>query len=145
MILRHDKPLRNFDEMISTAVLEELEASGVHVLKNNLVTSLASSNVIDGSTCYQTLTGATTLNRFDIEVGLRQPDNLLGATSLFVNSVIFAIGRVPNSSTLGLDQAGVKVDADGFILTDKFQNTSQPGIYSVGDVCGPLFLTPGKS
>jgi glutathione reductase (NADPH) len=56
--------------------------------------------------------------------------------------VIWAIGRVPAVEDLGLDRAGVALDAYGFIVTDKYQATSAEGIYAVGDVTGRAQLTP---
>jgi glutathione reductase (NADPH) len=58
------------------------------------------------------------------------------------DTVVCAIGRVPAVEGLGLEHAGVKLDAYNFIETDKFQNTSAPGIYAVGDVTGREQLTP---
>lgn len=37
----------------------------------------------------------------------------------------------------------VDTDEKGHIVVDEFQNTSQAGIYAVGDVCGRALLTPG--
>jgi glutathione reductase (NADPH) len=37
---------------------------------------------------------------------------------------------------------GVKTDEKGYIVVDKFQNTSVPGIYAVGDNTGAVELTP---
>jgi glutathione reductase (NADPH) len=37
----------------------------------------------------------------------------------------------------------VKLTPKGYIEVDRDQNTSQPGIYAVGDVCGRVELTPG--
>lgn len=39
---------------------------------------------------------------------------------------------------------GVKLDERGHIVVDEFQNTTRPGIYAVGDVCGRALLTPGN-
>ena len=47
-----------------------------------------------------------------------------------------ALGRVPNSSGLGLDLAGVEVDEGGNIPVDEFMRTSQAHIYAAGDVVG---------
>ena len=41
-----------------------------------------------------------------------------------------------------MNTAGVQLNDRGFIATDKFQNTSAPGIYAVGDVTGQVALTP---
>jgi len=56
--------------------------------------------------------------------------------------VIWAIGRVPSSSTLNLEVAGVKVDNSGNIIVDEWQNTSKENVYALGDVCGKAQLTP---
>ena len=48
--------------------------------------------------------------------------------------VLMAVGRVPNTQELGLDEAGVKVDKSGFILVNEFLQTTNPNIYAVGDV-----------
>ncbi|MER1968778.1 glutathione-disulfide reductase [Castellaniella sp. GW247-6E4] len=56
--------------------------------------------------------------------------------------VIWAIGRDPDTSALGLDAAGVALDARGYIDVDDYQNTNVPGIYAVGDITGRLELTP---
>jgi dihydrolipoamide dehydrogenase len=54
--------------------------------------------------------------------------------------VLVSVGFRPNTEGLGLDRAGVKLDAKGFVaVNDRFQ-TSVPGIYAIGDLCGPPFL-----
>ena len=58
------------------------------------------------------------------------------------DSLIWAVGREPNSADLGLPAAGVALDAQGFIVTDEWQNTSAPNVYAVGDVTGRIALTP---
>lgn len=55
--------------------------------------------------------------------------------------LLVATGRTPNSDGLGLEQAGVKVDAQGFIAIDASLATAAPGIYAAGDVIGePMFV-----
>jgi glutathione reductase (NADPH) len=41
-----------------------------------------------------------------------------------------------------LELTGVRVDAQGFVVTDGFQNTNVEGIYAIGDVTGRAPLTP---
>ncbi|GAB5562299.1 MAG: dihydrolipoyl dehydrogenase [Synoicihabitans sp.] len=48
-----------------------------------------------------------------------------------------ALGREPNSSDLGLAQAGVEVNGQGRVVTNRWQQTSAKHIYAGGDVCGP--------
>jgi pyruvate/2-oxoglutarate dehydrogenase complex dihydrolipoamide dehydrogenase (E3) component len=50
--------------------------------------------------------------------------------------VLLAVGRVPNSDDLGLDQAGVKTDERGYITVDDQLRTNVPGIWALGDVNG---------
>ncbi|MEP6634374.1 MAG: glutathione-disulfide reductase [Luteimonas sp.] len=57
-------------------------------------------------------------------------------------TVIFATGRVPNSGDLGLEQAGVAIDAKDHILVDDQQRTNVEGIHAIGDVTDRIALTP---
>lgn len=59
-----------------------------------------------------------------------------------LDAVIWAIGRRPNSSELGLEQVRISVDTQGFIPVDAYQTTSAPGVYAVGDVTPGPALTP---
>jgi glutathione reductase (NADPH) len=59
-----------------------------------------------------------------------------------LDSVIWAVGRVPNVEELNLSRAGVHLSTDGFIATDDFQATNAAGIYAIGDVTGRIPLTP---
>ena len=53
--------------------------------------------------------------------------------------VLVAIGRRPRTEDLGLAEAGVELDADGFIRVSEYLETSVPGIYAAGDVKrGPM-------
>jgi dihydrolipoamide dehydrogenase len=53
--------------------------------------------------------------------------------------VLVAIGRRPRTEDLGLAEAGVELDADGFIRVSEYLETSMRGIYAAGDVKrGPM-------
>lgn len=53
--------------------------------------------------------------------------------------VLVAIGRVPYTEGLGLDELGVKRDERGRIVTDEYFATSVPGIWAIGDaIAGPM-------
>ncbi|MGB6346870.1 MAG: dihydrolipoyl dehydrogenase [Methyloceanibacter sp.] len=53
--------------------------------------------------------------------------------------VLLAVGRVPNTSGLGLAELGVKTDNRGRVPVDGRYATSVPGIYAIGDVIeGPM-------
>jgi dihydrolipoamide dehydrogenase len=53
---------------------------------------------------------------------------------------ILALGSVPNTADLGLEEAGVATDEGGFITVDRVSRTSARGIYSAGDCTGVLML-----
>ncbi|HVU17585.1 MAG TPA: dihydrolipoyl dehydrogenase [Candidatus Didemnitutus sp.] len=48
-----------------------------------------------------------------------------------------ALGRVPNTRGLGLENAGVKVTGEGRIRTNRWQQSTAPHIYAAGDCAGP--------
>jgi pyruvate/2-oxoglutarate dehydrogenase complex dihydrolipoamide dehydrogenase (E3) component len=50
--------------------------------------------------------------------------------------VLLAVGRKPNSDDLGLEAAGVEMDARGYIVVDDELRTNVPGIWAMGDVNG---------
>lgn len=51
------------------------------------------------------------------------------------DSVLVATGRIPNSDELDLAAAGFALHADGRVVVDRFQETSEHGVYALGDVC----------
>lgn len=53
---------------------------------------------------------------------------------------ILALGSVPNTADLGLEDAGVATDAAGFITVDRVSRTSARGVYAAGDCTGILML-----
>lgn len=59
-----------------------------------------------------------------------------------VDGVFTAIGRVPKSADLGLEQTKVKMAKNGAIEVDQNFQTSEPSIYAIGDVVGRMELTP---
>ncbi len=54
--------------------------------------------------------------------------------------ILVAVGRRPSSANLGLDKAGVEVDAKGFIKTDAQRRTAAGHIFAIGDVAGEPML-----
>jgi pyruvate/2-oxoglutarate dehydrogenase complex dihydrolipoamide dehydrogenase (E3) component len=59
-----------------------------------------------------------------------------GAPVVVGLSVLLAVGRRPNTDDLGLDKAGVAVDARGYIRVDESLATNVPGIWALGDCNG---------
>ncbi|MEW6349824.1 MAG: dihydrolipoyl dehydrogenase [Thermodesulfobacteriota bacterium] len=59
--------------------------------------------------------------------------------SISADKVLVAIGRRPNTSGIGLEEAGVKIDQRGFVEVDQRMMTSVQGIFAIGDlVQGPM-------
>jgi pyruvate/2-oxoglutarate dehydrogenase complex dihydrolipoamide dehydrogenase (E3) component len=56
--------------------------------------------------------------------------------SVAAEEIFYALGRVPNTASLGLDQAGVTTEW-GRIVANEFMQTSSPHIYTAGDCTGP--------
>ncbi|HXE51639.1 MAG TPA: dihydrolipoyl dehydrogenase [Tepidisphaeraceae bacterium] len=54
--------------------------------------------------------------------------------------VLVATGRRPVTDGLGLKEAGVSLDARGFVKVDSHFTTNVPGIWAIGDVIGGLML-----
>ncbi|MBK0391695.1 glutathione-disulfide reductase [Ramlibacter algicola] len=67
---------------------------------------------------------------------------LQDGTTLQADTVLFATGRVPNVSGLGLEDAGVEQGRNGAIVVDRHYRTSVPSIHAVGDVTARVQLTP---
>ncbi len=118
ILLRKEQLLRGFDSVLRETVMEELQAAGVNIL-----------------TCVH-LSG---IQRIEDGISVLKQDG--GHIDAF-DSLLWAIGRGPNSHGLSLENAGIGTDHQGFIQTDSFQNTNVEGIYAVGDVTGRAALTP---
>jgi len=102
------------DEDISDAVREILEAEGINIRLNAKCISLEKrdAGVAVGLTC---------------EEG---PPEVVGT------QVLMAVGRIPNTSDLGLDKAGVAIDTRGYITVDDQLQTNVSGIWALGDCNG---------
>ena len=63
-----------------------------------------------------------------------------GAEALKADRVLLAVGRVANTSDVGLDSVGIKPDKNGQIPVNNHFETSVPGIFAVGDAVGGPML-----
>jgi len=55
------------------------------------------------------------------------------------DKLIVAIGRVPNTASLGAETVGLKIDARGYVEVDERNRTSAPNVFAIGDVVrGPM-------
>lgn len=62
-----------------------------------------------------------------------------GAEPLRCDRVLLAVGRIPNTDGLGLENAGVATGKRGIVEVDDHFRTNVPGVYAIGDVIrGPM-------
>jgi len=118
LVVRKDGVLRSFDKMLSTELTEAMRSSGV---------------ALD--------TGVVPQSVREVDDGLI----LVAADGREfgpVDSILWAIGRAPNTESLDLKNAGVDTDDSGFVLTDELQQTNVGSIFALGDVTGRAALTP---
>ena len=66
-----------------------------------------------------------------------QDGSVLGA-----DSVLYATGRAPNTTGLGLAELGVKLALSGAVVVDDHYQSSVPGVHALGDVTARVQLTP---
>jgi glutathione reductase (NADPH) len=119
LAMRNERPLRGFDSMLGDALREAMENSGVHV---RLSSTVASVSMNPSGERVATLTDGHSLPPVD--------------------AIFWTIGRHANTAHLGLGSAEVRVDLEGHVVVDEWQNTSAPGVYAIGDVTGRATLTP---
>jgi len=119
MFLRREHLLRKFDAMLRETLMEEMLNDGI-----NIISSAQLERVVEGAD-----------GRIEIHCAS-------GQVHAGFDKLIWAIGREPSSAGLELEQAGVEIDSEGFILVDEYQNTNIPGIYALGDVTRAPQLTP---
>ncbi|MHB1174449.1 MAG: glutathione-disulfide reductase [Sulfuriferula sp.] len=118
LLLRRGHFLDQFDAMLREALMEEMLEDGIEILPRTQIIEVVRES------------GKLTLRCEDER-------NNPGFDTL-----IWAIGRAPNTENLNLEAAGIIPDKQGYVRTDEYQNTVISGIYAVGDVSGRVALTP---
>ncbi|MFL6760875.1 glutathione-disulfide reductase [Sphingomonas sp.] len=68
--------------------------------------------------------------------------SMTGCDDIEASALLFATGRKPNTSGLGLEAAGVEMGEKGQIKVDADNRSSVPSIFAVGDVTDRIQLTP---
>jgi dihydrolipoamide dehydrogenase len=68
-----------------------------------------------------------------------------GSQQLIVDKLIVAVGRKPNTESLGAAELGIQITDHGFIQVDDHCRTAVPSIYAIGDVIGgPMLAHKGS-
>jgi len=118
LLYRRDKILRGFDEDIREFASNEIQAKGVELCLNSNIERI--EKLDDGS--------------------LRA--TLIDGVTLEADAILYATGRVANTQGLGLENISVDTNSAGQIVVDNNFQTSEAGIYALGDVIGGMELTP---
>ncbi|MEK9670240.1 MAG: glutathione-disulfide reductase [Gammaproteobacteria bacterium] len=111
--------LKEFDREIVNQLIEEMKQKGVDVRLNHRLFGFE-----------------RTLDGIQVNHSGHEDDKLV------VDEVLMAIGRVPNTSGLGLENTKVTTRDDGSIEVSENFQTNDPSVYAVGDVTGRVALTP---
>jgi glutathione reductase (NADPH) len=117
LLHRGEKLLRGFDEDLRDALGEAYAKQGIRLALGR------------------------TVERLDRMAG-GIAATLSDGSIIEVDQVLVATGRRPNTKGLGVETAGVAVDAVGAIPVDGYSQTITPSIYAVGDVTNRANLTP---
>lgn len=117
LVYRGEKVLRGFDEDLRDGLTAAMTKRGIRIVTGQVFTKIEKS-------------------------GSALAGHLTGGEILEADAIMFAIGRSPNSTGLGLEAAGVKLDGDGAVVVDAGSRTTVASIYAVGDVTNRVNLTP---
>jgi glutathione reductase (NADPH) len=117
LVYRGDNILRGFDDDVRAHLRNDMEMRGIEVIVGQLVTA------IDKHDTHYTAT-------------------LTGGRKLDADRVMFAMGRKPSITNLGIEQAGIRTAPFGGIAVDAYSRTSVPSVYAIGDVTNRVNLTP---
>ncbi|MGA7387203.1 MAG: glutathione-disulfide reductase [Pseudolabrys sp.] len=117
LIYRGENILRGFDDDVREHLRNEMRARGINVTCGHTVVAIEKSGD---------------------EFITRLSDN----SAVTTDKVMFAIGRRPNVTGLGIEGLNIKIHEHGGIEVDEYSRTSVPNIYAVGDVTNRVNLTP---
>jgi NAD(P)H dehydrogenase (quinone) len=115
LVSSRDRVMPHEDPDAAMAIERVFRSRGMTILNN----SRAASVVRAGSSVVVTLSDGRTVEG---------------------SHVLIAVGSVPNTAGLGLEQYGVAVAPGGYVTVDRVSRTNVPGIYAAGDCTGVLAL-----
>lgn len=117
LVYRGPQILRGFDDDLRDGLAEEMRHRGIDILLETNVISITKKG-----------------NAFDVSLSTGE--------TVETDLVMYATGRNPNTTGLGLEEAGIKLGGNGEIVVDDASRTSVEHIYAVGDVTDRVALTP---
>jgi dihydrolipoamide dehydrogenase len=115
LVSSRDRVLPGEDADAASVLEDVLTRRGMHVLEQSRMASVERH----GDTVTVTLTDGRTVEG---------------------SHCILALGSVPNTVDLGLEESGVTLDDNGFVRVDRVSRTSARGVYAAGDCTGVLML-----
>ncbi|OLY80469.1 Glutathione reductase [Smittium mucronatum] len=122
LFTRSNTILRHHDEILGSTLMDDMKRIGIEFVTNSIASKLAKNS--DGS------------------IAFSWTENGSASPSQDFDCVLWAIGRTPNVSNIGLENVGLKLKASKHILADEYQYTGVDGIFALGDVYGLSELTP---
>ncbi|QEE11994.1 glutathione-disulfide reductase [Bartonella krasnovii] len=117
LLHRGDLILRNFDHDLRQLLSDAMIEKGISILYKVTVSKVQAAE-----------------NSYNVLLSNGQTIN--------TDQVMLATGRMPNTVGLGLERAGIEVNASGGVIVDEKMTTNIPHIWAVGDVTGHIQLTP---
>ena len=122
-------PMPGVDEDISTLLAREFRKQKIRLLTGRTLTGVT---VADGAVAGEAVPAPFAAPAASADAAAPVP--------LAGDMVLVTVGRLPVTEGLGLADAGVAVDARGWVMVDEGFQTSVPGIYAVGDILGPAHI-----
>lgn len=109
--------LRGFDDEARGLIADEMVANGIKLHTGTNVLEMKEEN---GQIWTKATNGDT--NTYD--------------------KVMFATGRLPATTNMGLEEVGIELGRSKEVIVDKYSQTAVPSIYAIGDATNRVNLTP---
>ncbi|MEM9394270.1 MAG: FAD-dependent oxidoreductase [Pseudomonadota bacterium] len=142
--------LRGFDDEARGLIAEMMREKGIDLHLGTNVLSMSAADTKDLASA--TITGsdpAMSAGASDFAPPESDADysgpvwtKATNGTEKVFDAVLFATGRTPNTTDLGLEAAGVTVGRRGEVAVDAYSQTNIPSVYAIGDVTNRVQLTP---
>ncbi len=117
LVYRGKQILRGFDQDVADHLSAEIQKKGINLKLNSDIEKI---ELVDGKKKLTYKDGSTQT----------------------VDQVMYATGRAPNTTDVGLEKAGVELGRKGEILVNAESQTNVDNIFAVGDVTDRIALTP---